>query len=170
VVQISGRFRSNPGVSTFKWALRMGRPPSLNLTGSHTNIGRGRYISFKNPNGDVVVVGLNANDTPRCGNVFGAILYQEPNVFTRQARDKHSNVFEKERFLFQTFLQPSRAIGGWEGCGKPGAAASQHEYVRCDGASLDCRRSYRSGRPQLLVHNSNVISSKISASFAVIGE
>jgi hypothetical protein len=52
----------------------------------------------------VVVVGLNANDTPRCGNVFfGAILYQEPNVFTRQARDKHSNMFEKERFLFKRF-------------------------------------------------------------------
>ena len=155
----------------------MGRPPSLNLTGSHTNIGRGRYISFKNPNGDVVVVGLNANDTPRCGNVSAKDVFLRHFVprterFTRQARDKHSNMFEKERFLFQTFLQPSRAIGGWEGCGKPGAAASQHEYVRCDGARLDCRRSYRSGRPQLLrlVHNSNVISKKISASFAVIGE
>ena len=78
MVQISGRFRSNPGVSTFKWALRMGRPPSLNLTGSHTNIGRGRYISFKNPNGDVVVVGLNANDTPRCGNVSAKDVFLAP--------------------------------------------------------------------------------------------
>ena len=35
-VQISGRFRSDPAVSTLKRALRTGRPPSLNLR-QHTN-------------------------------------------------------------------------------------------------------------------------------------
>jgi hypothetical protein len=32
-VQISGRFRSDLAVSTFKWALGTRRPPSLNLRG-----------------------------------------------------------------------------------------------------------------------------------------
>jgi hypothetical protein len=34
-VQISGRFGSDRAVSTFKWALRMGRPPSLTHVRSH---------------------------------------------------------------------------------------------------------------------------------------
>jgi hypothetical protein len=42
-VQISGRFRSDPAVSTLKRALRTRRPPSLNLRGVCIYIPRSRY-------------------------------------------------------------------------------------------------------------------------------
>jgi hypothetical protein len=59
--QISDRFRSGRAVSAFKQARRTGRPPSLNLTGCYTNIGRSRY--FSSPSRAGCVAGLSASFT-----------------------------------------------------------------------------------------------------------